>query len=839
MNDLIPVLFCAVLSSLPAAAAEPLYKDPAAPVEARVEDLLARMTLDEKVEQLSGVNSMDLPANGRLGIPRLRMTDGPLGVRLNGGDKATAFPSGILMAASFDPELVARAAAAMAAETLAAGRDMLLGPCVNIARVPQGGRNFESYGEDPWLASRLAAAFVGGLQGRKVLASVKHYALNNQEIERGRIDVRASERAIHEIFLPAFEAAVRAGAWTIMAAYNKINGRYASENDYLLNKVLKERWGFKGFVVSDWGATHSTAEAANGGLDVEMPSGKFFGGGKLQNALAGGTVSQAVIDDKVRRVLRVLIGGGIFDRKDSDRPSRAVTAGPEHRALALEAAQKGIVLLKNDGILPLAGRVRTVAVLGPAAAVYCSGGGSSQVPPAAPVSALEGLRGRAGPDIRIDYAAGVKMPVDLSPVEAQWFYPPPGKSGGIKRGLYAEYYNTPDLKGEPAVARVDPSVNFFWGAGSPWTGVNADNFSVRWTGSLRVPGDGTYDIAVRADDGTRLWVDGELVIDDWNDHIAVIRASRLRLEAGRDHELKLEYYEHTGGAQVQLGFIEPVAGRINEAAAAAAKADAVVVFAGYSDQLEGEGMDRSSLELPEGQDELIETAARLNKNVVVVLQAGSPVLIGRWADKVKAIVQAWYPGVEGGNAIADVLLGRVNPSGKLPVTWPKRWEDSPAFGNYPGKAGAVEYAEGIFTGYRYFDKKKIAPRFPFGYGLSYTSFSYSNIAVKIVNGSALAPEVEVSLDIKNTGLAAGAEVAQLYVHDSAPKVARPEAELKGFSRVELAPGETKRVSFRLDKSAFAFYDEGIHDWRAAPGAFELRVGASSRDVRLKKNIELN
>lgn len=801
-------------------------------------DLLGRMTLDEKVAQLSGVNFMDLPANGRLGIPALRMTDGPLGVRTGSWDKVTAFPAGIMMASSFSPELVGRAAAAMGEETLALGKDMLLGPCVNIARVPQGGRNFESYGEDPWLASRLAEAYVSGLQSRRVLASVKHYALNNQETERMRINVRASERTMREIYLPAFEAAIRAGVWSVMAAYNKVNGYHASGNNDLLNRILKEDWGFKGFVVSDWNATHGTVEAANGGLDAEMPSGKFFGGGKLQQAVSSGTVAEAVVDDKARRILRAMIGGGVFDRRSSGRPSTDVLNSPEHRALSLEAAQKGIVLLKNDGILPLDGRVRTVAVLGPGAAAYCSGGGSSQVMAAYPVTALEGLRSRAGPGLRINHEPGVKMPGGITPISAQWLSPPPGKGGGIERGLYAEYYNNAGLNGKPVVTRVDPQISFFWGNGSPWQDVNADSVSVRWTGILRVPASGDYDIATRADDGTRLWVDGRLVIDDWNDHAPATSISRLRLETGRDHKLKLEYYERTGGAQVQLGFKDPVSGRMNEAAAVAAKADAVIVFAGYSDQLEGEAQDRISMELPEGQDELIETAARVNKNVIVVLQAGSPVLVERWAGKVKAIVQAWYPGGEGGNAIADVLLGHVNPSGKLPVTWPKRWEDSPAFGNYPGSYGVVDYAEGIYAGYRYFDKKRIAPRFPFGHGLSYTSFKYSALEVKMLNDSSLEPEAEVSLDIKNTGRAVGAEVVQLYVSDTSPAVERPEAELKSFLRVELAPGEKKRVTFRLDKSAFSFYDENLHAWRAAPGSFELRVGSSSRDMRLKKNIRL-
>jgi beta-glucosidase len=662
------------------------------------------------------------------------------------------------------------------------------------------------------------------------MASTKHFAVNNQETERMTINARVGERALHEIYLPAFAASVRAGTLSVMAAYNKINGFYAAENDYLLNQVLKKNWGFTGFVVSDWGATHSTVESANNGLDVEMPSGKYFGDGKLQEAVKEKKVAQRTIDDKVRRVLRAMFAAGLFERKASDRPPRSIVGGFDHRNLALRMAQEGIVLLKNDGILPLKpGRVRSVAVLGPNAVDSRSGGGSSRVTPVSSIDPLAGLRERAGASLKVNYVAGVKFPGDPEAIDSSWLSPPQGKGRG--HGLLAEYFNNMELRGRPIVSVVEPELSRAWDSGP-------ENFSVRWTGSLRVPRSGRYNLAVRSDDGARLWVDGKNLIDDWADHGPVTHVKNLALETGRAYDVRLEYYQHGGGAMVQFGWLKPVLGEVKKAAAAAAKADVALVFVGYSDKLESEGLDRASLELPEGQDELIEAAVNANKNVVVVVQGGSPVLMDRWADKVKAIVYAWYPGQEGGLAIADILLGLVNPSGKLPVTFPRRWEDSSAFGNYPGHDGAVDYAEGVFVGYRRFDREKISPRFPFGYGLSYTSFVYSNMAVKVLNDSASSPEAEVSLDITNTGRTAGAEVAQLYVHDASPVVERPEAELKGFSRVELAPGETKRISLRLDRSAFAFYDESLHDWRAAPGAFELRAGASSRDVRLVQTITL-
>ncbi|MCX5789095.1 MAG: glycoside hydrolase family 3 C-terminal domain-containing protein [Elusimicrobia bacterium] len=815
-----------------AAEGTPVYRDPRAPGEARADDLLGRMTLDEKITLLSGIDSLDLPPNARLGIPKLRMTDGPLGVRH--GNKATAFPAAAASASSFDTELVGELAAAMGVETLALGRDMLLAPCINIVRAPHDGRNMETFGEDPHLAARMAVAYVVGLQSQGVLASTKHYALNNQETERMTIDVRAGERAMHEIYLPAFLAAVRAGTWTIMAAYNKINGHYAAENSYLIEDVLKNRWGFTGWVVSDWGATHSTLESANNGLDVEMPSGEFFGDGKLQAAVHEGKLSIDKIDDKMRRVLRTMFASGFFDRKAADRPPRTAVNSPEHRALALRAAQEGIVLLKNDGVLPLE-KVASLAVLGPNAQEYRAGGGSSQVEPIQTIAPLAGLRERAGDKVSIAFEPGVSLPGGVKTIQSEWLLPPPGKGGA--HGLWAEYFSNKELQGAPVLARLESDVNHDWSDGQkPAEGVGPYDFSARWTGRLRVPKSGEYELAARTDDGGRLWLDGKPLADDWSDHGPVTHSKKVTLKAGRDYAIKLEFYQHGGGATAQLGWIPQTAAQMGKAVAAAKKADAAVIFVGLSDALEGEGNDRASLSLPEGQDALIEAVAKVNKRVIIVIEAGGPMLMP-WADKVSAIVQAWYPGEEGGRAIADMLLGRVNPSGKLPVTFPKRWEDSPAYGHYPGHE-SVDYAEGLYVGYRHFDKRAVVPLFPFGHGLSYTRFDYANLAADVKDGSTGAPDIEVTADITNSGKRAGAEIAQLYVSQDAPPVDRPAQELKGFARVTLAPGETRKVSFRLNKDAFAYYDEKTHDWVVAPGRFTLRLGASSRDIRLTKAIEL-
>jgi len=834
MNKLYGCLALFLLSAPSWATDVSVYKDPSAPVEKRVEDLLGRMTLDEKIDQLSGINSLDLRPNERLGIPSLKMNDGPLGLRR---DPATAFPAGIAMGSSFDPDMVGNVAGAIALETLAQGRDMLLGPCLNITRVPQGGRNFESFGEDPFLTGRMAAAYVKSMQAKNVITSTKHFALNNQEVERMTIDVHAGERAMHEIYFPAFLSAVRAGTWTIMASYNRLNGHYAAENDYLLNQVLKKKWGFDGFVVSDWGATHSTVESANAGLDVEMPSGDFFGGGKLQAAVKEGKVSEDTINDKVRRVLRIMFRAGLFERKDSDRPARSVLNSPEHQGIALRMAHESMVLLKNDGLLPLEkSRVKSVVFIGPNADKARAGGGSSEVVPFYGVGPLQGLRDRVGSDMAVSFVRGVSMPGEVNPISPDWLFLPSGKGKG--NGVWAEYFNNMDLSGKPVMSRVEPSVNYDWGeTPQPVPGLGPKDFSVRWTARLRVPKSGEYELATRTDDGSRLFLDGEPVVEAWSDQPPTTHFKRLSLKADRDYELRFEYYQRGGGAVAQLDISEPTA-ELDDAVAAASKADVAIVCVGESDLLEGEGMDRSDAGLPAGQDELISAVAAANPNTIVMIQAGSPVLMDDWAGKVKAILMEWYPGQEGGHAAADILLGIVNPSGKTPVTFVKKWEDSPAYGNYPGKDGRVNYEEGIFVGYRYFDTKAVEPLFPFGYGLSYTTFEYSGMEVAARDIGGKAPIVTVSLAVKNTGKRAGTEIVQLYVREDKPALARPMQELKGFARVELAPGESKRVSFTLDRESFAFYDEGIHDWRINPGSFTIAVGASSRDIRQRAAVSL-
>ncbi len=812
------------------AAAAGGQKPPAPDVDARVEDLLSRMTPDEKLQLLAGTG-FDTPAVPRLGIPALHMTDGPAGVRTG---PATSFPAGVALAASFDPPLVEQVGAAIAREAKAQGKNVLLGPCVNIQRAPHAGRNFESFGEDPFLAARIAVAYTRGVQSEGVMAAVKHYAANNQERDRHTIDVRVDERALHELYFPAFRAAVgEGGAWSVMAAYNKLNGEYATENRYLLDDVLKKRWGFRGLVMSDWGAVKSTVPTLQNGLDLEMPTGLFLNPAEVKKALASGAVTQAQIDDKVRRTLRAMASLGLLERAV---PEGGALDTPAHRRLARDAARASVVLLKNErALLPLdASSVRTIAVIGPNAAVArLGGGGSAQVIPPYSVSPLEGIRKRAGERVRVEHAPGVVALEDTAVIPAENLRTPDGRSNGLQ----GEYFANVEMAGEPAIRRVDPQLNFRWTTGSPAPGFPDDRFSTRWTGSLVATIGGRYSLSLSSNDGGRLYLDDKLVVDLWADHATMTGATVVELKAGEPRRLRVEHYESRGHADVRLGWRRIEEGTLRAAVEAARRADVAVVFAGLSEATETEALDRPDLNLPEGQDELIDAVARANPNTVVVLNSGGPVLPRGWLERVPALVQAFYLGQEGGSALAEILFGDASPAGKMPASFPRRWEDSHAYGNYPGGGGSVEYREGLLVGYRWFDTKNIAPLFPFGHGLSYTRFEYAGLKLTRDQTGA-GTFVNVEFEVRNAGRRDGAEVAQVYVRDEESSLPRPAKELKGFTKVFLKAGEKRRLAVRLPPSAFSFYDPAKGVWVTEAGDFNVTVGASSRDARLGGKVRL-
>ncbi|HVT13286.1 MAG TPA: glycoside hydrolase family 3 C-terminal domain-containing protein [Fimbriimonadaceae bacterium] len=789
-------------------------QNPSAGVEARVNDLLRQMTIEEKVEMLSGIRSFYTRPIERLHIPSLKMSDGPAGVRTWG--KTTAYPAPICLAATWDRDLLFKIGQSYGKDALARGVDVLLAPGVNIDRVPQNGRNFEYYGEDPYLAGETAAQFILGVQSMGVAATVKHYVANNQEFDRTGTSSDVDERTLREIYLPAFEAAVKKGhVWAVMASYNLINGTYASENDWLQNQVLKKEWGFNGVVMSDWGATHSAAKAANNGLDLEMPGGEFFTQKGLMPAVKSGVVSEATIDDKVRRILRMAISIGAFDRKAPPQPA---SENPETGNVALEAATEGITLLKNERkLLPLMG-VKRIAVIGPNAdPAVVGGGGSSEATPFHSVSVLDAIRERAGSGIAVDYAAGALT--DVGPAAKNSTY-----DGA---GLKAEFFANKSLSGPAQTTRMDRRIDYRWD-GSPANGLGKDDWSVRWTGTITAKESGDYEFLARGDDGYRVFLDDKAILDEWRDQGAFDSSKKAHLVAGRAYRLRVEYYQAGGDAEMRFGWRKIDGQPYKAAVEAARKADVAIVCIGLKPSIEHEGDDHP-FTLPAGQDELVEEVIRANPKTIVVLNSGSSLDLTKWIDKVPALVMAYYPGQNGNKALAKILFGDLSPSGKLPFTFIRRWEDSPAYGNYPGVNHHVKYAEGLAVGYRYFDTAKTKPLFPFGAGLSYATFRYSDYKVETGHKG----EAVVRFTITNAGDRQAAEVAQVYVSPEHSLVPRPLKELKGYVRVSLKPGESREVSVLLDARAFSYYDVKAHDWIVAHGTYRILVGSSSQDIRLR------
>ena len=694
-----------------------------ASVEAKIESLIKKMTIEEKVKMIHASSSFTSGGVPRLGIPELVTSDGPHGVRPEHGrdwqldqnvlDSGTYLPVGVCLAATWNPQLGYSFGAVLGSEANFRGKDVILGPGINIIRSPLNGRNFEYQSEDPYLVSRMAVGYIKGVQDQGVSACVKHYAANNQETRRFTINVNMSERALREIYLPGFKAAVQeADVNTIMGAYNKFRGQWATHNHYLMNQVLKKEWGFKGLVMSDWNAVHNTMEAIWNGTDLEMGTdlgmlpnpnyGKFYLGDTVVALVKSGKVPEYVIDDKVRRLLGVMYKTNMIDGK---RKQGEYNTKP-HQQTAAKVAEEGIVLLKNDGnMLPLnKSKIKSIAVIGAnATRPQSMGGGSSQVKAFYEVTPLQGIQNLVGSGVKITYAPGYT----------------------IARDAKADQLSI--SKAVEAVKNADVAIVV-----GGWT--HGYNYSV-WS-------DNAYD---------------------------------------------------------------------------------------------AEDTDKPDMQMPFGQDELIKAVVAANPKTVVVLMGGGPIDMTQWINQTKGVLQAWFPGMEGGNAIAKILFGQVNPSGKLPMTFPKKLEDVPAhkLGQYPGDSVNVYYHDDIYVGYRYYDTYKVEPLFAFGHGLSYTGFEYSGLKVQ---GSG--KNATVSFNVKNTGKVAGAEVAQVYVNQAKSLLPRPEKELKAFEKVVLQPGQQKTVTLTLKEDAFQYFNDMQNKWVMEPGVFNILVGGSSRDIKLQGKLTL-
>lgn len=810
----------------------------------RIEDLLGQMTLQEKVSMLAGTNGWYTVPIERLGIPSLKVTDGPNGARGAGGFtnavKTTCFPAEIVLASTWNVELVKRVGQALAHEAKAKGAQILLAPTVNMQRSPLGGRNFECFSEDPYLTASLTVAYITGLQREGVGASVKHYVCNDEEFERYSISAEVRERVLREIYLPPFQAAVQqAKSWTVMAAYNNVNGIPATEHAYLLTNILRDEWGFDGVVVSDWyEAVKSTAASVNAGLDLEMPNPRWRGE-RLLRAVAQGEVAVTTVDASVRRLLLLLDKAGLFEHPQAG--TEQALDSPEQRTLVREAAAEGIVLLKNEGnVLPLErSHLTSIAMIGPNAKVaQIMGGGSAQVNAHYAITPFEGIMAQVRDQVRVRYEEGCTNFRLLPLLDAGQLLA--GTQGADEQGFAVEYFNSSDLSGSSVQQETKSTSEIIWFEDFP-QGVNPQQFSVRMTARFTPAEAGSYTFGLVSAGRSRLFIDGQEVIENWTQQMpgreyfgmgSTEVQAVINLEAGRGYLLTLEFAKAQAIplAAVRLGCLPPVpSDALERAVALAASCDVAIVCVGFGGEWQSEGFDRPDMELPGKQSALIAQVAAANPRTIVVLNTGSPITMP-WLDRVAAVIQAWYPGQECGNAIADVLFGEVNPSGKLPQTFPVRLSDNPAYLNFPGENGKVYYGEGLFIGYRYYDTKQIAPLFPFGFGLSYTTFSYSSLRLST---SQMGPDdtLQVSVDITNTGQRAGKEVVQMYIRDEQARLQRPEKELKGFAKVSLEPGERKTVTLSVGRDALAYYDDLTREWVAEAGTFEILLGASSRDIR--------
>jgi beta-glucosidase len=873
---------CSLWLLLAGQAAQPLpYRDPTRPIDDRVRDLLGRMTLEEKFWQLFMIpGDLDNPANDyshgifglqvgtatrasdagaspasiarahaerinaiqryfveqtRLGIPVIPFEEAVHGLARDG---ATMFPQAIGLAATWDPAFMTRVADAIARETGSRGIRQVLSPVVNIADDVRWGRVEETYGEDPYLSSAMARAFVGALERAGIIATPKHFVANVGEGGRDSYPIDRDPRLLAERYFPPFQAALEAGARSVMTAYNSVDGVPATQNRHLLTDILKRDWAFRGFVISDASATSgatvlhmtepNTAEAAKdafaAGLDVVFQSAY----GQQRPYLAAvqqGLVPVAQIDAAVSRVLRAKFELGLFEHPYVDVEVAARSNGSDaHRALARDAARASIVLLKNDrGTLPLAKTVRSMAVIGVDAEEARLGGYSAHGNSV--VSIIDGIRRAVAPAANVRYSPGPGRAiheVDVVPAEAL-----SSASGGQQvRGLAGEYFANPRLEGPAQLVRTDARMSFQWTLNSPGRGIPFDWYSARWTGTVTVPAGGVTRIGVEGNDGYRLYLDDRLVIDDWKKQSYGRRLADVAFAPGTTHAIRLEYFETTGNARLKLvwdaGVVDGSQTAIDAAVAAARQSDVAVVVAGLE---EGEFRDRAILALPGRQEALIQQVAATGTPTVVVLIGGSAITMSPWLDRVGAVLDAWYPGEAGGEAVADVLFGDANPAGRLPISFPMAEGQLPLSYDHKPTGRGDDYVD--LTG---------QPLFPFGFGLSYTTFEYSDLAIEPAEIGPTSTAT-VKCVVTNTGGRGGDEVVQLYIRDVLASVARPVMQLEGFRRVHLEPGERTTVTFQLGPAELQMLDGGMK-WVVEPGAFRIMVGASSKEIRLRGQLSV-
>ena len=828
---ILTVLLCLALMAGRVSASGPLKNAD----EERINSLIEQMTLEEKVRFCYGCD-MGFAGLDRLDIPVVPCCDGPRGPNAKIG--TTAFPSGVALGATWNPALVEKAGEVMGEETRACGRGVLLGPACNILRDPLGGRFFEYYTEDPMLNSSIAAAHVRGIQSQGVAACIKHFACNNREENRNFYFSVVDERTLHEIYLPGFKAAVDAGVMTVMTAANGINYNYVSDDRTLLTDVLKHRWGFQGFVMTDWLGTRSTHKAAWAGLDVSMPGGDQCGFGEpLLKAVREGSVAESEIDDKVRRVLRVYDALGLLDGSHDALPEPEI-ATEEHCSVSRETAAEGMVLLKNENnSLPLnPKKVRNILVTGPNAdkkLCVLAMGGSSWVQAPYEITVLDGLRKAFG-DNEVTY-----VPPD-EPGGCSLIPDGMMMAAGERQGVNARFYR--HGSGEPVVSKVVERVDYMWEMKSPDPAIKVDEFrEARFDTWLHAKEDGRYTVKFIVGGGSLLaynneWAGAPIALLSSNQGGVV--TANVEIRKDNPFHLCVMYTRGVGDAALRIEIETPESDASERQLArlrkAAKKADAVIVVGGIDHSIDTEGRDRQSLDLPQAQATLVENLSRCNSNVSLVLLNGSPLELGSVEPYASSILEAWYPGLEGGNAVADIITGKTDPSGRLPFTWAKTLEDYPCRKAWQDQ-DHVLYTDSLNVGYRYFDRNPEGELYPFGHGLSYTTFSYSDMSVRPVGDGS----VECTLKLANTGKRDGAEVVQIYVKPLNPSVNRPVHELKAFEKVWLKSGESREVKFILGRDAFSFYDVTLGDWKYDKCRYLIEAGSSTRNIHLGQEINLD
>lgn len=810
-----------------------------------IDTLLDRMTLEEQVALLSGADFWTTVAVERLGIPKIKVTDGPNGARgggsLVGGVKSACFPAAIGIGAAWNPDLVREMGVALAEEAKTKSARVLLAPTVNIHRSGLNGRNFECYSEDPMLTSALAVAYIEGVQSQGIAATIKHFVANDSEVERQTMSSDLDERTLREIYLLPFEAAVKkAGVWAIMSSYNRLNGVWTSENHWLLNELLREEWGYEGIVMSDWFGSHTTEASVIGGLDLEMPGPTRDRGEKLVAAVREGRVPAETVKAAARRILLLLERVGAF--ADPAMEEEKAIDRPEHRALIRKLGAEGMVLLKNDGILPLdKSALDRIAVLGPnAAEPRVMGGGSAQINAHYKVSPLEGIKSALSGTNRVIHLKACRN----------------NRLTQMIRGeVSVDFFHGRDWAGPVVQRSTAEESQFFW-LDMPDASLDPRNFSARIVTRFRPEESGAHVFGLTNAGFAKLYVDGELLVDGetgWakGDNFFGLGNSEVRvekaLEAGRTYEVRVDYrampegYEGIEIRAVRFGAELPTSdAAIAEAVEQAKSCDVAILVVGREGEWDTEGLDLPNMRLPGRQEELIEKVAAVNPRTVVVLQTGGPVEMP-WLDKVSAVIQAWYPGQEAGNAIADVLFGDAEPGGRLPQTFPERLADNSAITGdpktYPGKDGHVAYAEGLAVGYRHHDADGATPLFPFGYGLSYTTFDWS---APRASSHEMGPDgVTLEIDVTNTGNRAGAELVQLYVKPKSSRLPRPIKELKAFAKLHIPPRATATAKLSIAVRDLAYFDPNARSWIAEAGDYDLVIAASAEDIRATLPLRLS